>query len=275
MFIERPMMNAQGMMAPPQFEEIKQEKFERFEQFRQMEIGAAGIYGRPEDLKKCGPQPPIALQVGCRLVCKDIKWESICEDKIGDLARCGPRPAMPTPQGCVGPVCKDGRWDFECKDFNGEDRPVNGGIIPSQTNTGDERSGILCTQEYNPVCGANDRTYPNKCFAEKGEVEIKHAGPCGDLRPTSSSGMPPGGVGGIQPQSEEEAREMMEVQQQMMREKMMQQQIMPINPPIYQQPGVIAPPPEFIKIPPQSKRNMVDYFFATIFEGFGGLFRRR
>jgi len=80
----------------------------------------------------------------------------------------------------------------------------------------------------------------------------------------------PEGVGGVQPLNMEAAREMMEIQRQMM-----QQQIMPINPPIYQQPGTIAPPPEFIQIPPQSKRNTVDYFFATIFEGFGGLFRRR
>ena len=183
MFIERPMMNQQGMMAPPRFKEMEQEKFERFEQFRQMEIstsfimrqapmpiggpggcgspevcmkycadpshrdecarfnpsagglppgemfrqietGTAGIYGRSEDFERCGPQPPVALQAGCRLVCRDSKWESICANKAEDLTRCGPRPAMPTPQGCVGPVCKDGRWDFECKDFSGEDRSV-------------------------------------------------------------------------------------------------------------------------------------------------------
>ena len=202
------------------------------EMFRQIETGTAGIYGRSEDFERCGPQPPVALQAGCRLVCRDSKWESICANKAEDLTRCGPRPAMPTPQGCVGPVCKDGRWDFECKDFSGEDRSVGNDTLPPSVNTGGERSGILCTQEYNPVCGTNERTY---------------------LKPTSGSVILP------------EGREMMEIQRQ----------IMPTSQTIYQQPGIISPPPEFIQIPPQSKRNTVDYFFATIFEGFGGLFRRR
>jgi len=256
MFIERPMMNQQGMMAPPRFKEMEQEKFERFEQFRQIEMPTSSMMRQ-------APMP-IGGPGGCDSPEACIKY---CSDPSNrdECARFNPS------VGGLPPGDMFKQMDPGIKrDFRGEDRPVSGGTVPSPINTDGERSGILCTQEYSPVCGTNERTYPNKCFAEKGGVGIKHVGPCGDLKPTSGSVILPEGVGGVQPLNMEAAREMMEIQRQMM-----QQQIMPINPPIYQQPGTIAPPPEFIQIPPQSKRNTVDYFFATIFEGFGGLFRRR
>jgi len=38
--------------------------------------------------------------------------------------------------------------------------------------------GILCTQEWNPVCGENDRTYSNECMAGAAGVTVKYKGEC-------------------------------------------------------------------------------------------------
>lgn len=271
-FMGKPEMNPQGIMMPQRgidmmdidpekFREIERDRFERFEQFRQMKmppLGATSSMMMQAPMQAGGPGGCDSPET-CMEYCADPAHRDECarfNPSVGNM-----------PPGEMFRQMEPG--------IEREPRPISSGVVPPPTNVGGERGGVLCTQEYNPVCGTNERTYPNKCYAEKGGVEIKHAGPCGDLKPTSGLMMPQGGVGGIQLQGEEEAREMMEAQQQMMRERMMQQQIMPTSPTIYQQPGVIAPPPEFIKIPPQSNRNTVDYFFATIFEGFSGLFKKR
>lgn len=45
----------------------------------------------------------------------------------------------------------------------------------------DERGGIdgiVCTEQYDPVCGENQKTYPNSCYAERAGVKIIHKGLC-------------------------------------------------------------------------------------------------
>lgn len=37
---------------------------------------------------------------------------------------------------------------------------------------------VLCTQQYDPVCGVNGKTYSNVCFAKVVGVEVKHRGKC-------------------------------------------------------------------------------------------------
>lgn len=298
------MMPPPGMMGeinPEKFREIEQQRFERFERFREtgdfapppsimMREGMSGPGGcqspeecmkycyDPANRDKCarfnpsvGAPPPGEMfrqmepgAIG--------EFQGFEENKSDDLKRCGPKPAMPTPQGCVGPVCREGRWDFECKGLDEGEYPTGGGMMPPAANIGDRTIGAVCAKEYNPVCGANGRTYPNRCFAERDKAEIKHEGVCRDLRsPVDINSLPPrDGIYPAQtPPSQEQIEQMKNMEMQRIREEMMQKQIM--APPS----GVISPPPEFIPIPPPSSRNAVDYFFATILEGFGGLFRLR
>lgn len=37
---------------------------------------------------------------------------------------------------------------------------------------------VICTPDYNPVCGCDDETYRNSCYAEKNGVVSYILGPC-------------------------------------------------------------------------------------------------
>lgn len=41
-----------------------------------------------------------------------------------------------------------------------------------------EQGEVACIQIYQPVCGADGRTYSNDCFASAAEVEVTHQGEC-------------------------------------------------------------------------------------------------
>lgn len=111
----------------------------------------------------------------------------------GSAAVCaGPKPLMPAPMGCAGPVCKEGRWEFECPEGERREPPSPDGLFkpgafsppssgtppfPSVGGT-EARDGIVCTQEFHPVCGENKRTYPNGCYAKRDNVAVVKEGPC-------------------------------------------------------------------------------------------------
>jgi hypothetical protein len=44
---------------------------------------------------------------------------------------------------------------------------------------------IVCTEEYSPVCGTNNKTYSNSCFAKKDGVKSYVSGEC--KKPTSTT----------------------------------------------------------------------------------------
>lgn len=49
---------------------------------------------------------------------------------------------------------------------------------------------IVCTQDYNPVCGNDGKIYSNACFAKIAGVEIKSKGECQTEKPASVSPLP-------------------------------------------------------------------------------------
>jgi hypothetical protein len=48
----------------------------------------------------------------------------------------------------------------------------------------------MCTEEFAPVCGCNDKTYPNDCHAAREGIAVGKKGECGE--PAAPSGSTPG-----------------------------------------------------------------------------------
>jgi hypothetical protein len=61
-------------------------------------------------------------------------------------------------------------------------RPVDGGGIKTSqgnmTTTIPPPPAMFCTEQYDPVCGVNGKTYSNACFAKISGIAIGHSGEC-------------------------------------------------------------------------------------------------
>ena len=49
----------------------------------------------------------------------------------------------------------------------------------------------MCTEEYRPVCGCNDKTYPNACHAAREGISVGRAGECPLAQPAPDASAPP------------------------------------------------------------------------------------
>jgi uncharacterized membrane protein YkoI len=87
--------------------------------------------------------------------------------------------------------------------------PVAIGVTPVQKpvakplpSTAPTAEPVACTTEYSPVCGADGRTYSNKCFASVAGIEVAYSGKCEEEKPPEIPGddysdvQPTGGVYG-------------------------------------------------------------------------------
>lgn len=57
------------------------------------------------------------------------------------------------------------------------------------------RTDVICTQEYNPVCGENEKTYSNACYAKAANVLVKFRGACDKPREESTLRQAPSTAG--------------------------------------------------------------------------------
>lgn len=184
--------------------------------------------------------------------------EASIREKMESMAQCGPRPGIPTPMGCTGPVCKEGHWGFDCPQGERVAPPTPGMMLPMGTQQPTTptmmqiREGAACTQEWRPVCGTNQRTYPNACFAKADNVVVAKEGACEGQAgsQTNTEGFrPPEGIINIPPQPYPGYYPP------------------PAGSTQYQQ---FTPPPAEIA-PPQTRRSPSDIFFATILQAFRNL----
>ncbi|HEY3815044.1 MAG TPA: Kazal-type serine protease inhibitor domain-containing protein [Caulobacteraceae bacterium] len=52
---------------------------------------------------------------------------------------------------------------------------VAGGLVATPASAAGQ---VMCNMLYQPVCGRNGHTYPNRCHARRAGVKVRHTGAC-------------------------------------------------------------------------------------------------